>query len=105
MNINMPEMISLCFRGMCMLLSSCVSKPLACLIGILIRKLNAWCRFMDVWAGFISMEVAEQNIAAARGVYKRCYSHVLEDGSQVCLQCTCSPQSILQIWGKPPVEA
>ena len=48
---------------------------------------------MDVWAAFISMEVAEQNIAAARGVYKRCYSHVLEDGCQVRLQYTCSLQS------------
>ena len=29
------------------------------------------------------METAEQNVDAARGTYKRCYTHKLEDGGQV----------------------
>ena len=49
----------------------------------ILREFYWLCRFMDVWAAFIAMEVAEQNLDAARSIYKRCYSYKLEDGGQV----------------------
>ena len=59
-------------------------------------------RFIDVWAAFIAMEVAEQELGAARGIYKRCYSNVLEDGGQVrpCFSLPRIPPTSLQedIW-------
>lgn len=68
------------------MLSSLVHSIISCPI---VWQMYSWCRFMDVWTAFISMEVAEQSLDAARGIYKRCYSHVLEDGGQVHLPLTC----------------
>jgi hypothetical protein len=42
---------------------------------------------MEAWSGFVKMETAEQNIEAARGIFRRCYTHVLEGGGQVCSFC------------------
>jgi hypothetical protein len=42
---------------------------------------------MEAWSGFVEMETAEQNIEAARGIFRRCYTHVLEGGGQV--RCFC----------------
>ena len=42
---------------------------------------------MEAWSGFVEMETAEQNIEAARGIFRRCYTHVLEGAGQVRSFC------------------
>ena len=44
-------------------------------------------RCMEAWSGFVEIETAEQNIEAARGIFRRCYTHVLEGGGQVRSFC------------------
>ena len=87
-------------------------KKIHIMVSCLVHSISRWpchvanvcCRFMNVWTAFISMEVAEQNLDAARGIYRRCYSHVLEDGGQVCWRPT-TCLSYMADWGRfqPPL--
>jgi hypothetical protein len=46
-------------------------------------EVQGTCRYAETWAGFIAMEVAEQNVQEARTLYKRAYSRRFEDNGQV----------------------